>query len=165
MLPICGNACYQLGQSPERKPSVECSVGLAEATEADRFEDTSGRTHHQWRRQADPMESTELHDLSGGLVPMLNTQRWNWRSPALCGPQGTLGCCSEWMPPRCRSSKVQPYPVLVAWMLLVARNDQPGAVVHKILYTLLAAWGYFAQSAPTPDCVHCSNGSLACRLY
>ena len=30
--------------------SVECSVGLAEGTEADRFKDASGRTHLQWRR-------------------------------------------------------------------------------------------------------------------
>ena len=50
-------------------------------------------------------------------------------------------------------------------MLLVVRNDQSGAEVHKVLYTLLAAWGQLAQSTPTPDCVHHSNGSLAHRLY
>ena len=51
------------------------SVGLAEGTEADRFEDTPGRTHLQCRRQADPMELTELHNSLESLVPMLNAKR------------------------------------------------------------------------------------------
>ena len=99
------------------------------------------------------------------LVPMLNTHRWNWRSPALHGPEGTLCCCSEWVRLRCRSSRAQPCPVLVVGILLVARNDQPGAAVHEILHTLLAVWGQIAESTPTPDCVHCSNESLAHRLF
>ena len=41
--PIGGEACYQLGQSPERGPDVEHSVGLAEGTEADKSEDASGK--------------------------------------------------------------------------------------------------------------------------
>ena len=56
-------------------------------------------------------------------------------------------------------------PVFVVGMLLVARNDQPGAAVHKILHALLAAWGQLAQSAPTPIGVHHTNGSLAHRFY
>ena len=85
-----------------------------------------------------------------GLVPMLNTQRWNWRSPALHGPQGTPCCHFEWVPPRCMSSRAQPYPVFLVGMLLVARNDQPGAAVLKILHLLLATWGQLAQSALHP---------------
>ena len=42
--PIGGDACYQLGKSPERRPNIECSVGLAEGTEEDRFKGTYGRT-------------------------------------------------------------------------------------------------------------------------
>ena len=40
-VPFGGDACYQLGQSPERRPNIEHSVGLAEGIEADRFEGTS----------------------------------------------------------------------------------------------------------------------------
>ena len=46
-LPIGGDACYQLGQSPERGPDVECSVGLAEGTEADKSDDASDGTFLQ----------------------------------------------------------------------------------------------------------------------
>ena len=67
--------------------------------------------------------------------------RQNWRSPGLHGPQGTLCCHPEWVPPRCGSSRVWPYAVTVAGMLLVAKDDQPSAAVHKILHVLLAAWG------------------------
>ena len=48
-------------------------------------------------------------------------------------------------------------------MLLVARNDQPGAEIHKVLHALLAAQRQFLQSAFTPNCVHSSNGSLALK--
>ena len=65
------------------------------------------------------------------LVPMPNTQRWNWRLPALCSSQGTLCCHSEWVPLRCRPSRVWPHAVLVVRMLLVARNDQPGAEILR----------------------------------
>ena len=159
--PLVGDACYWLGWSPERGSDVEHSVRLAESTEADKSKDASDRRHLQWRRQPDPMELIEFCYSSGGLTPTFNAQRQNWRYPALHGPQGTLCCCSEWVPLRCRSSRVQPYPVFVVGMLLVVRNDQPGAEVHEVLHALLAAWGQFAQSAPTPDCVHCFNGSLA----
>ena len=54
---------------------------------------------------------------------MLNTQGQNRRSPAFQGPQGTPCCHFEWVPPRCRSSKAQPYAVLIVGMLLVARDD------------------------------------------
>ena len=47
---ICGDACYQMGQSPERGPNIEHCIGLAEGTEADKSEDTSGRTCLQGRR-------------------------------------------------------------------------------------------------------------------
>ena len=32
---------------------------------------------------------------------MLNTQRWDWGSSTLHGPQGPLGCHLEWVSPRC----------------------------------------------------------------
>ena len=32
----------------------------------------------------------------------------------------------------------------------MARNDQTGAAVHKILHALLTAWGQLSQSAPNP---------------
>ena len=99
------------------------------------------------------------------FVPMLNAQRQNWRSPALHGCQGTWCCHFEWVPQRYRSSRAWPYTILVVGMLLVARNDQPGAEIHKVLHALLVAWRQFVQSVLTPNCVHCFNGSLACRLY
>ena len=145
----CRNAWYWLSWGPERRPNVECSVGLAEGTEADRFEGTSGRTCLQWKRQTDPMDSAELCNSSGGLVPVLNTQRWDWRSPALCGPQGSSCCHFEQVPLRCRSWGTWPYPVLVG-ALLVARYDQPDAAVYQVLHSLLAAWGQFVQSALHP---------------
>ena len=49
-LPIGGDACHRLGQSPERRPDVGLGVELAEDTEADRFEGTSGRACLQQRR-------------------------------------------------------------------------------------------------------------------
>ena len=80
----CTNACYWLGWSPERRPDVECSIGLAEGTEEDRFEGTSGRTHFQWRRPADLTELEEFHNSSGNLILVLNTKRWDWRPSTLC---------------------------------------------------------------------------------
>ena len=47
-MPIGGDACHWLGPSPERRLNVEHSVGLAEDTEAYRFQDTSGITWLQW---------------------------------------------------------------------------------------------------------------------
>ena len=46
-LPIGGDACYRLSRSTERGPNVQHSFGLAEDTEADRFEDASDQTHLQ----------------------------------------------------------------------------------------------------------------------
>ena len=160
----CRNACYWLRWSPERRPDTEHSVGLAEGTEADIFEGTSGRTCLQWRRQTDPMELAEYCDSSGGPVPALNTQRWDWRFPTLCGPQGPLYCHFEWVPSRCRSAGVWPYPIFVAGVLLVARYGQQDTAVYQVLHVLLAAWGHFVQSTPIPNCGHCSNGPLAHRL-
>ena len=147
-----------------RRLSVEHSVGLTEGTEEDRFESTSGRTCLQWRRQTDATKLTEFSDSSGGLVPTCNPQGWDQRSPALCGPQGPSCCHFEWVPLRCRSSRVWPYLVFVVGALLVARYDQPDVAVYQVLHTLLAAWGPFVQSSPTPNCGHCSNGPLACGL-
>ena len=89
----------------------------------------------------DWLKAEKQTDLKVLLVEhTLNAQRQNWRSPALCGPQGTLGCCCECVSPRCGSSRAWPYLVFVAGMFLVARNDQPGAAVNKILHALLATW-------------------------
>ena len=49
-LPIGGDACYQLGQGPERGPNAEHHAGLAEGTEADRSENAPGATCLQQRR-------------------------------------------------------------------------------------------------------------------
>ena len=68
------NACYWVDWSPERGPNVECSLGLAEGTEEDRFEDTSGRTCLQQRGPIDLTELVELHDSSGSPIPLLNAQ-------------------------------------------------------------------------------------------
>ena len=85
-LHTCTNTHYWLGQSPERGPNVEHSIGLAEGTEEHRFEGTSGRIHLQWRRPADLMELAEFHNSSGSLILALNAQRWDWRSSTFCGP-------------------------------------------------------------------------------
>ena len=146
--PIGGDACYWLGWSPERGPNVEHSVRLAEGTEADRFEDTSGRTCHQWGRQPDFKELTEFHDSSGCLKSTLNAKRWNWRPPALHGPQGILCCHSQQMPLRCRSPGAWLYPFIVEGTFLVAWNDQPGAEVHRILHMLCTAWWQFDGDHP-----------------
>ena len=79
----------------------------------------------------------------GGLVPALNTQRWDWRSPAVHGPQGPSCCHLEQVPLGCRSSEMWPYLVFAMGAFLVARYDQPDAAVYQVLHTLLAAWGWF----------------------
>ena len=90
----------------EREDPLLDPVLLAGGTEADRFESTSDRTCLQWRRQTDLIELTEFCDSSGYIIPMLNAQMWDWRSPALHGPQGPLCCCIEWVPLRYRTSRV-----------------------------------------------------------
>ena len=135
--------------SPERGPNIECSIGLAEGTEEDRFEGTSGRTHLQWRRQAYLKELTESYNSSRSLVPALKTQRWNRGSSSLYGPQGPLCHHLEWVPPRCGSSGMWLYPVSVTGAFLVARYDQLDVAVYQVLHVLLAAWGQFVQSTPT----------------
>ena len=45
--PLAEMHVNQLGQSPERGPNVEHSVGLAEGMEVDKSKDASGRTHLQ----------------------------------------------------------------------------------------------------------------------
>ena len=62
------------------------------------------------------MELTKLHNSSRNSVPTLNTQRQNWRSPALSDPQGTPCCHSEWVLLRGRSSRAWLYTVLVMGM-------------------------------------------------
>ena len=130
-----------------------------------RFEGTSGRRHLQQRRQTDLTESTEFCDSSGVLIPKLNAQRWDWRSLALCGPQGLSCCHSEHVPLRCKTSRAWPYIVLVVGALLVAGYDQPDAAVYQVLHVLLAAWRWLVQSSPTLNCGHCSDGPFACGLY
>ena len=82
----CTNAHYWLGWSPEGGPNVEHSVELAEGTEEDRFEGTSGRTCLHQRRPADLLELAEFHNSSRSLILVLNAQRWDWRSSTLHGP-------------------------------------------------------------------------------
>ena len=59
------------------------------------------------------MESTEFPNSSGSLVYILNTQRWNWRPPALHYPQGTACHHSELVSPRCRPSRAWPHAVML----------------------------------------------------
>ena len=63
----CTKACYWLGWSPESGPNVEHSVELAEGTEEDRFEGTSGRKCLKWRRFANPTELAEFYVSSRAL--------------------------------------------------------------------------------------------------
>ena len=161
----CTNTCYWLSWRPERRPNVECSVGMAEGTEEDRFEGTSYRTCLQQRRHADLMESAEFYNSSRNLVHVLNAQRWDERSSTLCDPQGPLCCHFEWVPLECGSSGMWLYPIFVMGAFLVARYDQSDAAVYQVLHALLSAWEQFVQSTPTPNYGHCSDGPLACRLY
>ena len=77
------------------------------------------------------------------------------------------GSCSLWslrhmvLPPW----RVWSHLVPVQGMLLVAGDGWPNTEIPEVLHTLLAAWGQVVQGVPTPNCVHCSNGSLTCRLY
>ena len=70
-LPIGGDACYQLGQGPERGPNAEYHARMAEGTEADRSENAPGATCLQ--QETGFTEPREFHDLPGSLVPVLNT--------------------------------------------------------------------------------------------
>ena len=97
-------------------PTLSINAGLAEGTEADKCEDAFGRACPQQRRWTDLMELAAFFYSSWGLVPILDAQRQNWRSPALHGPQGTLCCHPEWVPVRCRSSRMWLYPVLAVGM-------------------------------------------------
>ena len=94
----CTNAYHWLGWSSERGPNVECSVGLAEGGEEDRFEGTSGRTQLQWRKLVDLTELAEFYNSSGSPIPMLNAQRWDWRPSTLHSPLGLLCHHFEWVP-------------------------------------------------------------------
>ena len=49
-----------IGQTLKGRSNVECSFRLAEGTEEDRFEGTSGGTHLQPGRPTDLTESTEF---------------------------------------------------------------------------------------------------------
>ena len=66
------------GTQPARTPAIW--VAHLEEESTDKEEGTSGRTHLQWRRQADLMELAEFYNSSRGLVPALNAQRKDWRS-------------------------------------------------------------------------------------
>ena len=70
-----------------------------------------------------------------------------------------LCCHPEWVSLRCRSSRVWPYPVLAAGTFLVAGNDRPSTEIPHVQLTLPAAWRQVVYGAPTPNCVHCSDGS------
>ena len=96
----------------------------------------------------------------GALYVHLTAQGWDWRSPALCGPQGTPCCHPEWVPLRCRPSRVWLNLVPTVGMFLVARNGQPNVEIPEILCALLAAWGQVVQGTPTPNCVHCTSMDL-----
>ena len=54
---------------------MECSFRLAEGTEEDRFEGTSGRTHLQQGRLTDAMKLAEFYNSSGSLVSVLSSER------------------------------------------------------------------------------------------
>ena len=56
-------------------PNDEHSVRLAEGTEEDKFEGTSGRIHLHQRTLTDLTELAEFYDPSGSPIPMLNAQR------------------------------------------------------------------------------------------
>ena len=159
-LPIGGDACYHVGQSSERRPMLSTVLDWLKAQKQTNLRVLLGE-HTSSEEGKLILQNWQNLQFIRGLVPMLKAQRQNWRSPALHGPQGTLGCHSQWVLLRCRSSGAWLYLVFLVEMLLMARNDQPGAEVHKVLYALLAPWVQFVQSAPTSDCVHHSNGSLS----
>ena len=87
---------------------------------------------------------------------MLNVQGQEWWFVALPGPKGALGCCSEWMSLRCRTSGSWPYLVLITRALLVARDDQPDAAIHKNLHMLSTVWGQLVQGPFTSHHGYCS---------
>ena len=91
---IGGDACYWLSQSPEKGPNVECSVGTGWRHGRRQIE------RHFWWNMSPVKKVTWYYIInriswfSRGLLSTRNAQRQNWRSPALCGPQGTLCCHS-----------------------------------------------------------------------
>ena len=82
---------------------------------------------------------------------MLNAYGQEWRFAALCGTKGALGCHSEWISSRCRTSGPWSYLVLIAGALLVVRDDQPNMAVHQVLHMLFTAWQQLAQGPFTPQ--------------
>ena len=127
--PIGGDACYWPGQSPERGPNVECSVGLAEGTEADRFEGCFMAEHISSEEgKLIPTELTEFCNSSGGFVPILNALKGKTEDLLLfMVPKAqcvaTLNRCHQ--DAGHQGCMIVPC-LLLQRMLLVAKIDQPG---------------------------------------
>ena len=85
-------------QNPAEGSNVMCSFRLAESTEEDIFEGTSGPTCLQWRRLTDLTEMAEFHHSSGSSMSALNAQGWNWGPSTLHSPYGPSCHCLEWVP-------------------------------------------------------------------
>ena len=166
-LPIGGNACYWLGRSPERRPRcwVQCWTGWRH------------RSRQIWRYFWQNTPPVKKANWSYGI----DRTSWFIRGPCTYAqhPKVKLKIsCSLWSPRHTSVATVngchrdagssrawQSYPVLVVGMLLVARNDQPGAAVHKSCMHCLQHEGNLPKVPLHPIVSNHSNGSLACRLY
>ena len=126
------------------------------------------REKPMWSAGLDWLKAQKQADLKALLAEHVSSEEdklilWNqlnftiYQGPctyAQCWKAKPKICCSLWsprhtvlplsmVPPRCRLSRMQLYPVFVAGMLLVVRYGQPGAEFPKVLHVLLVAWGQF----------------------
>ena len=104
---ICVTACCTLVQmhvtdwAEAQKEDLLLSVVLDWLKAQKKTDWKALLAEHASSEQADLMESAEFYDSSRTLVPVLNAQRWDWRSSTLHGPQGPLCCHLEWVPQGC----------------------------------------------------------------
>ena len=164
--PIGGNACYHWAKAQRENPMLSTVLNWLETTE-DRFKGTSGRTHASSKEgNLIVCNWQNFVNSLGGLVPMLQCLRVKLKISCSSRCQGTSCCYLEWVPLRHRSIKGMIETLSFLWK----HFWWPGMAsqVQKLwspVHALPATWWQVVQGAPTPDCVHCSHGSLACRLY
>ena len=137
-LPLGGDAWYWLGQSPREDPLLGTVLDWLKAQKQTDLK--ALLVEHSSSEEGNLILCNDrILWFIRDLVPMVNVQRWNWRSPALHGLQAHHVTALNGAT-KMGGHQGHDHTFLCCGTFLVAKNDQPGAAVHEILHTLLVTW-------------------------
>ena len=116
----CRPTCVQLGGCPAGGFDTQNSDWVDLQPESAGSETSAGKRCRHWRRENYPQRLKEVNALSRSHLPPPHTCWQTGGSLVICGPQGSLGSCHEWMSLRCWTQRSTVNIMFAVWLVLVA---------------------------------------------